>query len=117
MPRLYHRNNHGQQPVSPHHEPRHVSAAAPAETSGSCSAGYACRWIDGGGIDPSAVATASEAGDGADGRRGNAAESRSIEAMKSGQIPDNIEIEWLEMVAGDGIEPPTRGFSIPCSTN
>ncbi len=21
------------------------------------------------------------------------------------------------MVAGDGIEPPTRGFSIPCSTN
>ncbi len=23
----------------------------------------------------------------------------------------------LYMVAGDGIEPPTRGFSIPCSTN
>jgi len=21
------------------------------------------------------------------------------------------------VVAGDGIEPPTRGFSIPCSTN
>jgi hypothetical protein len=23
----------------------------------------------------------------------------------------------LYMVAEDGIEPPTRGFSIPCSTN
>ena len=23
----------------------------------------------------------------------------------------------LTLVAGDGIEPPTRGFSIPCSTN
>ena len=23
----------------------------------------------------------------------------------------------LGMVAKDGIEPPTRGFSIPCSTN
>jgi len=23
----------------------------------------------------------------------------------------------IYMVAGDGIEPPTRGFSIPCSTN
>jgi hypothetical protein len=22
-----------------------------------------------------------------------------------------------KMVAGEGIEPPTRGFSIPCSTN
>jgi hypothetical protein len=22
-----------------------------------------------------------------------------------------------KMVAGDGIEPPTRGFSIPCSTD
>ena len=22
-----------------------------------------------------------------------------------------------QMVAGEGIEPPTRGFSIPCSTN
>jgi hypothetical protein len=30
-------------------------------------------------------------------------------------------VEWAKplnpMVAGDGIEPPTRGFSIPCSTN
>jgi hypothetical protein len=30
-------------------------------------------------------------------------------------------VEWamllILMVAGDGIEPPTRGFSIPCSTN
>src|SRR5690606_17755715 len=25
---------------------------------------------------------------------------------------------WIvEVVAGEGIEPPTRGFSIPCSTN
>ena len=24
---------------------------------------------------------------------------------------------FLGMVAEDGIEPPTRGFSIPCSTN
>jgi hypothetical protein len=23
----------------------------------------------------------------------------------------------FDMVAEDGIEPPTRGFSIPCSTN
>ena len=23
----------------------------------------------------------------------------------------------FEMVPGDGIEPPTQGFSVPCSTN
>lgn len=28
-----------------------------------------------------------------------------------------IECDWIEVVARDGIEPPTRGFSIPCSTN
>jgi hypothetical protein len=32
-----------------------------------------------------------------------------------------IFIHWMKikqkMVAGDGIEPPTRGFSIPCSTS
>ena len=28
-----------------------------------------------------------------------------------------ISVRNWEVVAGDGIEPPTRGFSIPCSTN
>ena len=26
-------------------------------------------------------------------------------------------VERKEMVARDGIEPPTQGFSVPCSTN
>jgi len=49
-----------------------------------------------------------------------------------GQLPDNIETssknknpataktvagQLFSVVAGEGIEPPTRGFSIPCSTN
>ena len=31
--------------------------------------------------------------------------------------PAVMQTLFLFMVAGDGIEPPTRGFSIPCSTN
>jgi hypothetical protein len=31
--------------------------------------------------------------------------------------PASLQAVWNSMVAGDGIEPPTRGFSIPCSTN
>lgn len=35
-------------------------------------------------------------------------------AIRRGEMP---ALQRLEMVAEDGIEPPTRGFSIPCSTN
>ncbi len=35
-------------------------------------------------------------------------------ATRRGEMP---ALQCLELVAEDGIEPPTRGFSIPCSTN
>jgi hypothetical protein len=35
------------------------------------------------------------------------------------KTPINMPILWVffEMVAGGGIEPPTQGFSVLCSTN
>jgi transcriptional regulator with XRE-family HTH domain len=41
-------------------------------------------------------------------------------AMAGGKPAIGLGINWGEyakVVAGDGIEPPTRGFSIPCSTD
>jgi hypothetical protein len=33
------------------------------------------------------------------------------------QAQKNRDMRGFDVVAEDGIEPPTRGFSIPCSTN
>jgi hypothetical protein len=38
-------------------------------------------------------------------------------AIGNEKRPASLQAVWNSMVAGDGIEPPTRGFSIPCSTN
>ena len=53
------------------------------------------------------------------------ARHRTCRVIEPGSIPDaranvveSTDGEYeQDMVAGDGIEPPTRGFSIPCSTN
>jgi hypothetical protein len=40
------------------------------------------------------------------------------EKPHKGQKPlQGLRLRVETMVAGDGIEPPTRGFSIPCSTD
>ncbi|MCC8670479.1 hypothetical protein LN461_14165 [Xanthomonas arboricola] len=35
------------------------------------------------------------------------------ESLHIRRLPESLANEGLEMVAEDGIEPPTRGFSIP----
>src|SRR5690606_4672854 len=43
---------------------------------------------------------------------------RAQKNPRPGRVPATL-LDHLDhsMVAGEGIEPPTRGFSIPCSTN
>ena len=50
-------------------------------------------------------------------RRGQSPWSLILEVMGNVVVRVNAEKSRMQMVARDGIEPPTHGFSVRCSTS
>ncbi len=46
-----------------------------------------------------------------------AADSVGMPSPERFETPENYYLELTEVVAGEGIEPPTQGFSVLCSTD